>query len=159
MTQETAKQLQIAVGCQVPVLSLSSIYEETFDVMIDGIFGIGLTRNVEGIYEKVIEDMNASSASVYALDIPSGIHGTTGAVMNTAIRADLTITFGINKLGLILYPGCEYAGEVFVTDIGFPQNSVQSVKSSVYHYEQTDLPAFLPCRPARSHKGSLGKFL
>ncbi len=159
MTKETAKQLEIAVGCQVPVLSLSSICEEAFDVMIDGIFGVGLTRNVEGIYEKVIDDMNASGASIYALDIPSGLHGTMGAVMNKAVRADLTVTFGVNKLGLVLYPGCEYAGEVFVTDIGFPQSSVQSVKSSVYHYEQTDLPAFLPCRPARSHKGSFGKVL
>lgn len=159
MTKETAKQLEIAVGCQVPVLSLSSICEEDFDVMIDGIFGIGLARNVEGIYEKVIEDMNASGASIYALDIPSGIHGTTGAVMNKAVRADLTVTFGVNKLGLVLYPGCEYAGEVFVTDIGFPKSSVQSVKSSVYHYEQTDLQQFLPCRPARSHKGSFGKVL
>lgn len=159
MTKETAKQLEIAVGCQVPVLSLSSICEEDFEVIIDGIFGIGLARNVEGIYEKVIEDMNASGASIYALDIPSGIHGTTGAVMNKAVRADLTVTFGVNKLGLVLYPGCEYAGEVFVTDIGFPKSSVQSVKSSVYHYEQTDLQQFLPCRPARSHKGSFGKVL
>ena len=159
MTQETAKQLEIAVACQVPVLSLSSIREEDFDVIIDGIFGIGLTRNVEGVYEKVIDDINASGASIYALDIPSGIHGTTGAVMNTAVRADLTVTFGVNKLGLILYPACEYAGEVFVTDIGFPQCSVQSVDSSVYHYEKTDLPALLPQRPARSHKGSFGKVL
>lgn len=159
MTKETAKQLEIAVGCQVPVLSLSSICEEDFDVMIDGIFGIGLARNLEGIYEKVIEDMNASGASIYALDIPSGIHGTTGAVMNKAVRADLTVTFGVNKLGLVLYPGCDYAGEVFVTDIGFPKSSVQSVKSSVYHYEQADLQRFLPCRPARSHKGSFGKVL
>lgn len=159
MTKETAKQLEIAVGCQVPVLSLSSIREEAFNVIIDGIFGIGLTRNVEGIYEKVIDDMNASGAFIYALDIPSGIHGTTGAVMNKAVRADLTVTFGVNKLGLVLYPGCEYAGEVFVTDIGFPQSSVQSVESSVYHYEQTDLPAFLPSRPAKSHKGTFGKVL
>lgn len=159
MTKETAKQLEIAIGCQVPVLPVSSINDQTFDVIFDGVFGIGLTRDVEGIYEKVIDDMNTSGAKIYALDIPSGINGTTGAVMNRAVQADITVTFGVNKLGLVLYPGCEYAGEVFVADIGFSKSSVQSVKSSTYHYEWTDLQTQLPPRPAKSHKGSFGKVL
>lgn len=159
MTEETKKQLEIAISCEVPVLPLSSITDHMFDVILDGIFGIGLTRNVEDIYVQIIGDMNASGARLYALDIPSGIHGTTGAVMNTAVQADCTITFGVNKLGLVLYPGCEYAGEVIVADIGFPQVSVQSVMSSTYYYELSDLPTLLPYRPARSHKGTFGKVL
>lgn len=159
MTEETKKQLEIAVICGVPVLPTSSISDNMFDVMLDGIFGIGLTRNVEGIYETIIEAMNDSGAKLYALDIPSGIHGTTGARMNTAVRADCTVTFGINKLGLVLHPGCEYAGEVIVADIGFPKMSVQSVSSNSYHYELCDLRTKLPYRPTRSHKGTFGKVL
>lgn len=159
MTEETKKQLEIAVGCQVPVLPLSSVTEGLFDVMLDGIFGIGLSRNVEDVYEKIIQNMNASGARIYALDIPSGIHAGTGAVMNTAIRAVCTITFGVNKLGLVLYPGCSYAGEVIVVDIGFPAVSVAAVQPSAFCYERSDLEKELPVRPARSHKGTFGKVL
>ena len=132
MTEETKKQLEIAIGCQVPVLPLSSIEEQHFDVMIDGIFGIGLSRNVEGVYKQIIHDMNESGSDIYSLDIPSGIHGTNGFVMGEAVRARCTITFGVNKLGLTLFPGCEYAGEVIVADIGFPNVSVQSIEWSLF---------------------------
>ncbi len=159
MTEETKKQLEIAVGCQVPVLPLSSITDRQFDVMLDGIFGIGLSRNVEDLYEKVITDMNESGARIYALDIPSGIHAGTGEVMNTAIQAVCTVSFGVNKRGLVLYPGCTYAGEVIVADIGFPEVSLSSVQSPAYCYEPADLSLLLPVRPARSHKGTFGKVL
>lgn len=159
MTEETKKQLEIAIGCHVPVLPLASVKDGMFDVMLDGIFGIGLSRDVGGLYEKVIDDMNASGAKIYALDIPSGIHGGTGAVMNTAVRADGTITFGVNKIGLVLYPGCEYAGEVIVADIGFPEVSVASVQARAYGYEPEDCHVLLPDRPAWSHKGTFGKVL
>ena len=139
MTEETKKQLEIAVGCQVPVLPLTAVTDGQFDVMVDGIFGIGLSRNIEDIYEKVINDMNNSGSRIYALDIPSGIHARTGAVMNTAIQAVCTVTFGVNKLGLVLYPGCTYTGEVIVADIGFPKVSVESVQPSAYCYEWDDL--------------------
>jgi NAD(P)H-hydrate epimerase len=79
--------------------------------------------------------------------------------MNVAVRAVCTITFGVNKLGLILYPGCEYAGEVIVADIGFPAVSVASVQARHYMYEPEDLPALLPERPSRSHKGTFGRVL
>lgn len=159
MTEETKKQLEIAVQCEVPVLPISSITDYPFDVILDGVFGIGLNRDVEDVYEKIIDDINGSGAKVYALDIPSGINGSTGAVMNKAIRADCTITFGVNKLGLVLHPGCEYAGEVIVADIGFPKVSVENAAGSVYHYELSDLPGLLPDRPTRSHKGTFGKVL
>ena len=159
MTEETKKQLEIAVGCQVPVLPLTAVTDGQFDVMVDGLFGIGLSRNVEDIYEQVIDEMNESGARIYALDIPSGIHAGTGEVMNTAIRAVCTVTFGVNKLGLVLFPGCIYAGEVIVADIGFPDVSVASVRPSAYYYEWEDVSSLLPERPARSHKGTFGKVL
>jgi len=158
MSEEMKRQLEIALNCHVPVLSAKSIKEENFDVVVDGIFGIGLSRDVSGVYEQIIDNINDSGAKIYALDIPSGIHAGTGAVLGTAVKANVTITFGVNKIGLVLYPGCEYAGEVMVGDIGFPRESVNTVEVTAYYYEPEDL-CQMPKRPARSHKGTFGKVL
>lgn len=159
MTEEMKKQLEIAVNCHVPVLPSTAITDGEFDILLDGVFGIGLSRKVEGIYEQIIDSMNDSGARIYALDIPSGIHAGTGKVLGTAVKADCTITFGVNKRGLVLYPGCEYAGEVMVGDIGFPTESVESVSPESYFYEKEDLLRRLPQRPNYSHKGTFGKVL
>lgn len=158
MTEDMKYQLSLAVNCEVPVLPLSAITDGVFDVILDGIFGIGLSREVSGVYENVIDDINASGARCYAIDVPSGISADTGAVLNTAVKAVCTITFGVNKTGLVLYPGCEYAGEVFVTDIGFPSGSVRAVTGKNYFYEEMDLER-LPGRPDRSNKGTFGHVL
>lgn len=158
MTDETKKQLEIAVGCHVPVIPFSAVVPEEFDIALDGIFGIGLSRNVEGIYENVINKINEMSLKMYALDVPSGIHAGTGKVLNVAVKAQCTITFGVNKLGLVLYPGCEYAGEVIVGDIGFPRESVNCVSPHTYMYEVEDLKR-IPKRPFYSNKGTFGKVL
>ena len=159
MTEDMKKQLEIAVGCHVPVLSTSSVTDGVFDVMLDAVFGVGLSRPVEGVYASVLEQMNGSGARIYALDIPSGVDGESGAILGRAVKADVTITFGVNKTGLVVYPGCACAGEVIVGDIGFPRESVESVPSSVYFYEPEDLARLLPARPPRSHKGTFGKVL
>ena len=158
MTEDMKYQLSLAVNCEVPVLPLSAITDGVFDVILDGIFGIGLSREISGVYENVIDDINASGARCYAIDVPSGIRADTGAVLNTAVKAVCTITFGVNKTGLVLYPGCEYAGEVFVTDIGFPLGSVRAITSNTCIYETTDLGR-LPIRPGRSNKGTFGHVL
>lgn len=158
MTEDMKYQLSLAVNCEVPVLPLSAITDGVFDVILDGIFGIGLSREISGVYENVIDDINASGARCYAIDVPSGIRADTGAVLNTAAKAVCTITFGVNKTGLVLYPGCEYAGEVFVTDIGFPSGSVRAITSKTCIYETTDLGR-LPIRPGRSNKGTFGHVL
>lgn len=159
MTSDTKSQFLLAVHSQVPVVSLSSIKESSFDVLVDGIFGVGLTRKIEGVYAEIIETMNQRKAKIYAIDTPSGVNGTTGEIMGTAIQADYTVTFGFNKVGLVLYPGCEKAGEITVADIGFPRESKNKVRSTFYHYEPFDLPYLLPRRPLHSHKGTFGKVL
>lgn len=158
MTEGMKQQLSLAVNCQVPVLPLSSISDGVFDVMIDGIFGIGLSRDVTGVYEAVIKSVNESGARCYAVDIPSGICAETGRALNIAVKASVTVTFGVNKMGLVLYPGCEYAGEVFITDIGFPKASIASVQGRAYFYETEDLQR-MPVRENRSHKGTYGHVL
>lgn len=157
MTEDMQRQLEIAVNCGVPVIPVASMEDHSFDVLLDAVFGIGLSREIKGVYEHIIDRMNDYGGRIYALDIPSGIHATTGAVLGTAVRAHCTITFGVNKLGLVLYPGCEYAGEVIVGDIGFPDVSVETAEPAYCYYEPEDLPIRLPLRPFHSHKGTFGK--
>ncbi|MDD6154643.1 MAG: NAD(P)H-hydrate epimerase [Eubacteriales bacterium] len=91
------------------------------DVLVDGIFGIGLSREVGGDYKKLIEAADeAEKEFTVAIDTPSGINTTTGGKMGCAVKADATITFGRNKVGLSQGAGYEYAGQVMVEEIGIP---------------------------------------
>ena len=87
---------------------------------IDALFGAGLDRPVEGLPRAMIEAMNAQAAPVIAVDLPSGINGTSGAVMGVAVRAAQTITFFRKKPGHLLLPGRLYCGAISVADIGIP---------------------------------------
>jgi len=90
------------------------------DLVLDALFGIGLKRNIEGIYFDIIKIMNDSSKQIIAIDIPSGINGDTGEVMGIAVKAVKTITFHAVKKGLM---NCEdYAGKIILEDIGIPHS-------------------------------------
>ena len=156
MTPDARKQLALAAACDVPVQSEDAVGSPIYTVLVDSLFGVGLSRDIGGVYEKVIQDINASGKKIYAVDIPSGINGDDGRVMNVAVKADVTVTFGVNKLGLVLYPGCQYAGEVIIGDIGYPRTSYEAVENPVFYFEPEDLPAILPERVPDGHKGSFG---
>lgn len=155
-TEEMKRQLLIARNCGVPVRGKEALDEYT--IIIDGLFGIGLSRDIEGEYREVIEKINAGSHRVIAVDVPSGIHADTGRVMKAAIRAEWTVTFGYGKPGLYLYPGCEYAGKLYVRDIGFARKSLKQAGPDCFLYEKEDL-GLLPQRRAYSNKGSYGRLL
>lgn len=97
------------------------------DLLIDGIFGIGLHREIAGQYRDLIRASGRHHHEfVLAIDAPSGINTDTGELMGCGIRADLTITFGRNKTGLVRGDGRTYAGEVLVADIGIPEEAYAS---------------------------------
>ncbi len=129
-----------------------------FDVVIDALFGIGLTRDLEGIYREYLMQMNEKSGLKVAVDIPSGVHGDTGQVMGVGFRADVTVTFAFAKPGLLLYPGAEYAGEVLVKDIGIDSRSFLEEQPFLFAAESEDLKR-IPVRKNHSNKGSYGKVL
>ena len=132
------------------------IKKETYDLIVDAIFGIGLTRPLTGMYRDLADRLNQADACRIAVDLPSGISADTGAVLGTAVKADLTVTFGYEKLGLAMDPGRQYAGEVRICDIGLLRRDPEGLWA--YTYEPEDLKA-LPVRPERSHKGTFGKVL
>jgi len=162
VSEQTKKQLEIGRHLDLPIFNYKNILNEDwieeYNIVVDAMFGIGLSKMILGDYELVINQINQYHAKVFAIDIPSGIDAGSGNVWNVAIKADVTITFGYNKLGLVFYPGAEYAGTVIVADIGFPQKALKAVGPKTFTYDLED-KGKLPRRNPYSNKGSFGKVL
>ncbi len=124
------------------------------DIIIDGIFGIGLSREVGGLFKKAIELINESDAFVVSVDIPSGIRADTGEVMGIAVESDLTPTFALAKPGHFLYPGRIHAGEVEVVDITTPKYIIDRFEADFYSIDKNDV--IINFRKRDSHKGNYG---
>jgi hydroxyethylthiazole kinase-like uncharacterized protein yjeF len=101
-------------------------------VIVDALFGAGLDRPVEGAARALIEAINAAPARIYAVDLPSGINGTSGAVLGAAVKASETITFFRRKVGHLLLPGRLHCGKVHVADIGIGADMLQQVKPQTF---------------------------
>lgn len=154
-TREWEMQLAIAKKLKIPVFRKSPDWNE-YTVLVDALFGIGLSRDIDGEYRCTIEEMNRSGLPIVAVDIPSGICGSSGRLLGCACKADLTVTFGLRKTGLVLFPGASYAGEVIVENPGFPKEVIDKCKSDVYTYTREDLKK-IPKRAADGNKGTFGK--
>lgn len=149
-------QLKIAANLGMSIFNSAKMCEYT--VIIDSLFGVGLKRPIEGIFADAVQKVNDSGAKVFAVDLPSGVDGTNGKILNIAIRAHYTVTFGYHKFGLLMYPGCDYAGEVEVADIGFPKQASKHILPQGFYYEIDDLEQ-IPVRKAHSNKGTFGRVL
>lgn len=156
MTEETALQRRICENCGIKIST--NFQNREYTTIVDAIFGIGLSRDVEGRYAELIDWINHQNASVVAVDIPSGISADTGRVLGTAVRADLTVTFAYRKIGQILFPGTEYCGQVIRRDIGITAERFQDGMPSVFTYGEEDLQRIVH-RRAYSNKGTYGKVL
>src|SRR5262245_40608719 len=123
------------------------------DVSVDAIFGTGFRGTAEGSPADAIAALNASSTPVVAVDIPSGVDGATGGVTGAAVRADLTVTFGAPKPGLVLLPGAAFAGIVEVEPIGFPEDLI---RGDLLLVGAEDVASIVPGREPDTHKRSAG---
>lgn len=131
------------------------------DVLLDGLFGTGLSREITGTAADVIRAINDQrleyGAAVYAIDIPSGISASTGEVLGTAVEADVTVTFAFYKRGHFLYPGTRFCGRVLRRDIGITTRSLS--QPWCFTFLEDPLADVLPQRTPSGNKGTFGKVL
>ena len=129
------------------------------DLIVDALLGSGLTGEVEGLYRVAVGGINKAGGKVIAIDGPSGIDMDTGARLGTAVRADLTVTFGLPKRGHFLYPGKACCGDLEVIDIGFPIRMIEETQITTETLEHDMVTRMLPPRGEDSHKGDFGHLL
>lgn len=122
-----------------------------YGLVVDGLFGIGLTRPLTGTYAELIARINAFPGPVLALDIPSGLDGDTGEVLGVAVRATHTISFIGGKPGLYTLDGPDHCGEVSVVDLGLQLDEFPGALLAVDDFRERLKP-----RTRNSHKGSYG---
>ncbi|WP_456078880.1 NAD(P)H-hydrate epimerase, partial [Mogibacterium diversum] len=136
------------------------ILQQRYDVIIDGIFGIGLNRRFGANFAKFIEYLNTKSGFKVAIDIPSGLNGTTGGIMDAVFKADLTVTFGNYKTGMFFGDGRAVSGEVKLIDVGIIKSGYSTIEDKLFICDKKFLDdtrhlALVP-REERSHKGTFG---
>ncbi len=132
--------------------------EEPADVVIDAIFGTGLSRDLEAPVSDVLKTVNEWPSYRIAVDIPSGVSADHGRILGTGYKADLTVTFAYKKLGQVLFPGAAYCGETVCHDIGITDHAFEGRLPRVCTLTEEDLSSF-PDRKADTHKGDYGKVL
>ncbi len=150
--------LQYNIARASGIVFTDTLDADEYDVIIDGLFGVGLNRPISGICHNIIREINASKAGVYAVDVPSGINAATGSVMGIAVNAYTTVTFGLMKMGLMLPPGNEYAGKVHISASAFPKKAIMDCDIRKFYFEREDL-SLLPERYRDSNKGTYGRTL
>ncbi|WHZ24124.1 MAG: NAD(P)H-hydrate epimerase/ ADP-dependent (S)-NAD(P)H-hydrate dehydratase [Nitrospira sp.] len=126
------------------------------DVIVDAMLGTGLSTAVTGLYRDAIEAINATVRPTVAVDLPSGLHADTGAVLGAAVQADLTVTFGLPKVGLYTGFGIDCAGTVRLVDIGIPAAFIEAIDRRLLLLTGAAAHATLPRRRPCSHKGTYG---
>jgi ADP-dependent NAD(P)H-hydrate dehydratase / NAD(P)H-hydrate epimerase len=129
------------------------------DILVDAMFGTGLSGPLTGLYARAVELVDASGLPVVSIDVPTGIDADTGRVMGKAVKADLTVTMTLLKRGLVLYPGAAYAGVVRVADLGIPLEAVAEERIDLSLIDGNSLRDMLDRRPLDSHKGDFGRLL
>ncbi|MCS6842491.1 MAG: NAD(P)H-hydrate epimerase [Roseiflexus sp.] len=135
------------------------------DLVIDALLGYGANRPVEGELATIIATLNAATAQrdqanrlfVLAVDVPTGVHADSGALLGDAVRADLTVSTGLIKRGLLFYPARAYAGELRSVDIGLSPGDLEGIMTELI--DANLARSLLPLRPPDAHKGTFGKVL
>ena len=168
LTSDAAAEIKMAERLGLPVAYVEDetalpTFEDALSscgTIIDGLFGTGLAREVEGWRKVAVEHLShRDDVAVVAVDIPSGVDADTGQILGAAIRADITVTFQHPKLGHIHYPGRAYTGALRVVDIGIPPSLLPRVQPTTFVVSTTCLRQAFGLRSANAHKGTFGHLL
>lgn len=160
---DAGRNLRIARRMGVPVTSIRSArqFENSVDrmlsaqVIVDALFGTGLSKPLTGLYAEVVATLNALRVPVVSVDVPSGLSGSSGEIIGPAVIARLTATFGALKVPHVFPPASDYAGEVVVVDIGIPYEVLEGISQMEILSGEEFAPLLAP-RPRDAHKGTFG---
>lgn len=157
---DAEKNYNIAIKCGINIITgfTEAIIETSrADIVVDAIFGTGISRQVDGIYAQVIELINTYAKKVISIDIPSGINSDDGRVMGVAVKADITVTFALPKIGMLIYPGASYCGKIEIANISIQPSTIRDMNIKTAFLDKSDIYNILPERKKRTNKGSFGK--
>jgi hydroxyethylthiazole kinase-like uncharacterized protein yjeF len=132
---------------------------KNYDVIIDGIFGVGLNKDLTGIFKQVIEYINIYGKFVISIDIPSGLDCDLGIERGTAVHADITYTFEVIKKGFLNYKAIDFTGDIKILKIGVPEQVKRINSGNFYILEKEEYKQLLSKRKVYGHKGSYGRAL
>ncbi|MHB8173508.1 MAG: NAD(P)H-hydrate dehydratase [Nitrospirota bacterium] len=151
------------IGISINPVS-QDLHEETSEAahaeaVIDAMFGTGLSTVIKDPYARVIKMINSTARKVVAVDVPSGVNSDDGRVLGTSVRAHLTVTFGLPKRGLYLFPGAQAAGVIKMAEIGIPEAAIDEAAIGANLLTSAHVRGLLPKREPDSHKGTYGHLL
>ncbi len=125
-------------------------------IIVDAIFGTGLNTPVEGIPSEAIQLINASGARVVSIDLPSGVDASTGRILGHAVKADLTVTFALPKVGHLLFPGADHTGRLEIVDISIPRDVIEKSVIKQTLITEKCIANIIKERSQDVHKGHFG---
>ncbi len=132
---------------------------EDAGVIVDAMFGTGLSRSLQGRFARAVRFMNRSKTPVAAVDIASGLSADTGHPLGHAVNADITCTMALPKIGHVTWPGCDYTGRLHVVNIGIPGFLVERAGITTETWGRNEFVGHLRARPESGHKGTFGHVL
>jgi NAD(P)H-hydrate epimerase len=160
LSDQTGKQLSILENLGFSILS--KLPETEYDIVIDSLFGIGLSREITGEYGlavRAINNLKAKGARVISVDIPSGIDADSGKRLGESVFADITVTFAYAKAGHYFYPGRENTGKLYIRSIGIGEYRKKAGQASYFSFGREEMKELLPKREPAGNKGTFGKVL
>jgi hydroxyethylthiazole kinase-like uncharacterized protein yjeF len=165
LSGEALKQYQKAKAARVPIILLADadglkpvrVALEECDLLVDAMFGTGLSRPIEGIGRDLIQMVKKLEKPIVAVDIPSGLSADSGAPVGEVLPAQLTVTFGLPKIGFYTPVGSNYGGKVVVDDIGLPPSLLTSPFLKQELTELSMVEKSLPKYDENTHKGTRGR--
>ncbi|MPQ43137.1 NAD(P)H-hydrate dehydratase [Clostridium tarantellae] len=166
-SKDCRQNYQILKNINANIINISHDYDFTNikeslilnDITIDGIFGIGLSKEVTGIYKHTIDLINKYSKNIVSIDIPSGMNSDNGNIEGTCVKANKTITFEIFKKGFLNYGNSNYLGEVILEHIGIPRNIIRETVEDMFLTTKDFVKEHMIKRERYMHKGNFGKIV
>lgn len=149
---ERVKSLGIVITNEIKIL-------ETATIVIDALFGIGLSRPIENSLFDLIKKINTLNCFRFSIDVPSGLNADTGLPQGICIKAHVTLTFGLSKVGFHIQDGPEYVGNVMVQNIGFPQTLLEQQAQSSSLFDKSTAKKIIKPESVRINKSKRGKLL